>query len=97
MTLASAGLVLGSRLEVLLEPSRGECNDLFEGARLLEEMRCAGNEFEACSARQLGHGAPVQVNDDRVECADDQQCWRLHVGEGVRGKVWVGRRARRPP
>ena len=48
MTLASAGLVLGSRLEVLLEPSRGECNDLFEGARLLEEMRCAGNEFEAC-------------------------------------------------
>src|SRR6516164_4590764 len=72
---------------MLLEPRRGERNDLIQRAWLLEQMRCTWNEFQARGASKLTNGAPVQFDNEGVALADNQKRRRLHVGEGVGGKV----------
>ncbi len=83
----SWGSLAGALLQILREPSRRERDDLVERARLLEQMRRAGNDLQARRTGELGHGAAVQLDHDGVALPDDQQRRRQNAGEGIRREI----------
>src|SRR5206468_2216631 len=62
--------------EMLHEPIRGTHGDGFQRARFIKQMGCAGNDIEPLFAMQVGVGRSIQLDDNIIETADDQECRR---------------------
>ena len=75
------------------EPGPGESGDVVECARLFEQMGGAGDDAQPVRASQPHLGGPVEVDDDVVAAADDQQRggpdktqpWAREVGSAAAG------------
>ena len=73
--------------EIAQEPVPREPRDFIQRARLLEEMRRAGDDYELSLAAHLGERCAVQREDLEVVAADDEKRWRAHARQGVPCKI----------
>src|SRR5260221_9218350 len=73
--------------EVLLEPVARKLRYLLQRARLLEQMRCTRNDLEPFLAGQLSECFAVQVEDEWIVAADDQERGSSNVRQRGRRHV----------
>src|SRR3954451_11643119 len=66
-------------VQVTGEPVFCERGDLFEGARFLEEVRCARHDLEARLAAELRERLAVEFHDDVVAPTHDQEHRLVHL------------------
>src|SRR5262249_47478313 len=64
--------------QVAKKPLRGQTGDFFEGSRLRKEMRGARDDLKLARAPQQLKSLLVQLDDDVVVAAHDQQGGRGH-------------------
>jgi hypothetical protein len=69
------------------EPLACQARHLLEGARLLEEVRRAGDDGELLRRGEERQSLPVEPEDRGVVAADDQERRRLHTSERLSGEV----------
>ena len=69
------------------EPVAGQAGDLLQGAGFPEEVGRPGDDLEAGLTGELGHRLPVELDDERVASADDQQRGLAHGAEVPAGEV----------
>jgi len=72
---------------MIAEPADRVVLDLFERARLLEQMAGALDDDQLLRRAQPAIGHPVQLDDLRVEAADDQQGRRGDVRQRIAGEI----------
>src|SRR5215469_18254315 len=77
------------RDEMAGEPIARETRDGFEGAGLLEEMRCIRNDGELPGRLELSKCTLVELNNALVGAADDQHRGSLHARECLGSKIWT--------
>ena len=70
-----------AREQATLQPLESQLRDPLERARLLEEVCSAGHDRDAREASHLPRGLAIQLENDLVASADDQQRRCEHVGE----------------
>src|SRR5512143_3573203 len=73
--------------QVSREPLLREARHLIERAGLFKEVGGAFDHFEALLATELAVGILVQIEDDRVRPADDEEGGRPDFTEQGPGKV----------
>ncbi len=56
-----------------LEPIRCQMRHLLQGARLLKQMGRARNDSQMLFRFEFAIGFPIEVNDNVIQAADDQQ------------------------
>ena len=69
------------------EPLLRQPGDLFQGARLGEQMGGARNDIESPLAPQQGIGRPVQVHHDLVVSSHDQERGSSDQGKRLASQV----------
>ena len=68
-------------------PRCGHAAHLLERARLLEEMRGAGHDFQLRGRRHPPHGVAIELDDRLIGSTDDEQRRRFHEWKGISGKI----------
>src|SRR5262249_40142867 len=76
------------RLQMISEPLGREIRDLFEGARLFEQMSRAGNAPHLLLAAQPRVCLLIQFHDMVVTLTDDQQRRRFDQSRHAAGQIW---------
>ena len=74
-------------MEITSEPVSRQLRDAMKRARLLEQMRRPWNDLQFLRRVQLRKRLTVQIDDDAIQAADDQQCRRRHLFERRLGEV----------
>jgi len=74
-------------LKMHAKPLRSELGDLVERSGLFEEMRRVWNDRQVLLADKLFVSALVQLDDDVVRSADDEQRRRSDIGKRFIGEV----------
>jgi hypothetical protein len=74
---------------MLLEPGARQLRDSIQRARLLEQVGCAGDDFETPfgSARELCHGFAIESLNHGIVAPDDEQTGRKHTGQRRSRKI----------
>jgi len=60
------------------EPVACEVRHLVERARFFEQVRRAGHDHDLVGASKLRGSVLIQLEDDPISPADDQQGWGAH-------------------
>ena len=68
---------------MLVTPVGGQARHCLHGARLLEQVRGAGNDGKLHGRAHAAHRRAIEGNDLLVVAADNQQRRRLHARQGV--------------
>ena len=71
--------------ELTGEPISGTHRHLIQHSRFLEEMTRAGNDHQFLRALELAERLAVELLDDQIVPADEQECGGGDMGEGVPG------------
>src|SRR2546421_1398695 len=75
------------RDQVAPEPVPGQTSDLFKGARFGKEVSGAGNDNQLLDAWQSLQSLLVELDNDVVVAAHDQEGRRPHRGEVIAREV----------
>jgi hypothetical protein len=67
--------------KVKREEAAGKGSSLLQSPRLCEQMGCMRDDFHARLAPQLRQCHAVELEHFRVISTDDEQGWRVYLGE----------------
>src|SRR5262249_20389125 len=73
--------------QVARKPLTGQVGDLFESARLGEQVRAAGHNDQVFRTAQSVEGFAIEIHDHTIVAADDESGGRAHGGQLVPGQV----------
>src|SRR5207248_870559 len=73
--------------QISLKPLDGKGRHLLEGARLLEEVARAGDDYQLLDACEPGESLAVEFDDDIVLSTHDQQGRLADPGQDRAGEV----------
>jgi hypothetical protein len=70
------------------KPLRRQAGDFFQSTRFREQVRRNRNDDQLLGAAHDCMCLPIEIQNDVVVSADDQERRRLHAREILAGQVW---------